>query len=114
MCVSSLYLRAIYVLLACCWHWVTLRVCDACLSCGVHQRAEQEREHEREKQVHVLKAQAEADKLKLSQELEAIKTADQERRQQMTDLSERLAAAQTENRHLLDQLEDKAARLQVN
>jgi hypothetical protein len=58
--------------------------------------------------------QAEADKLKLSQELEAIKTADQERRQQMTDLSERLAAAQTENRHLFDQLEDKAARLQVD
>jgi hypothetical protein len=64
--------------------------------------------------VHVLKAQAEADKLKLSQELEAIKTADQERHQQMTDLSERLAAAQTENRHLFDQLEDKAARLQVD
>lgn len=61
-----------------------------------------------------MKSQAEADKLKLSQELEAIRTAEQKRHEEMTDLSQRLAAAQTQNRHLLAQLEDKAARLQVD
>ena len=64
--------------------------------------------------MHVLKTEAEADKLTLTQELEAIKTADQERLEQMSDLRQRLAAAQTENKQLLAQLEDKAARLQVD
>ena len=99
--------------LACCCHFVASRVCAVCLLGGVHQRAEQEREQEREQQVLAFKAQAEADKHKLSQELDVSKAADEEKRGQMADLSERLAFAQAESRRLLAQLDEKAARLQA-